>query len=59
MLSQIDLSNKVLNIYFDQGAAKMSEVQVRCQKLIADSARFETDAPMHGAESADFFDLQL
>ena len=50
----MDLLNEVLNIHFGQGAAKILEVKLKVEK-IADSALFETDAPMPGAEPVDFF----
>ena len=54
-----DLSKKVLNIHFGEGAAKIFEVKVEGCKKIVDLARFETDAPTPGAKPVDFFYLQL
>ena len=52
-----DLSNKVLNIHFNQGASKISEIKVGGQIKIADSARFKIDTLMPGTTPADFFSI--
>ena len=54
-----DLSNEVLYALVGQEAAKISEVKVGGRKEIADSARFETDAPGARLIWQIFFDLQL
>ena len=56
---EVDLSNVVLNIDFDQGAAKILEVKVGVWKSICRSARFKPTCP-GSAELADIFSkLQL
>ena len=55
---ELDLSNEILHIHFGQGAGKRSEVKLRGRKKIADSARFDTDAPTPRLNQL-FFDFQL
>ena len=54
----MDLSNEVLNIDFGQGATKISEVKFGGRKKIsADSARFDTNAPLAGRVGRYYFGL--
>ena len=55
----MNLSDEVLNIYFGQGAAKISQVKVGGKKLSADMAGPWRIGSNKAELEINFFDLQL